>query len=69
MIYLLNRDLNIFALFECIMMKMVVCRMYNDEDGRAKLTQMYKSYLQCAYDNKCKMSSWRATNNDHMVSM
>ena len=62
MIYLLERELNNFALFECI----------KDESGRAKLTQMYKSYLRCALDNGCKMQlgspTWRAT-TDHMISM
>ena len=62
MIFLLGRELNNLALFECL----------KDPDGRAKLTEIYLSYLQCARDNGCKLQlsapTWRAT-TDHMVAM
>lgn len=62
MIFLLGRELKNFALFECL----------KDPDGKAKLTQMYKSYLKCAQDRCCKMQlgspTWRAS-SDHMAGM
>ena len=62
MIFILKRDLNNFALFECI----------KDEEGRNKLTEMYESYLEVGKNNGCKMlfgsPTWRAT-TDHMTGM
>ena len=62
MIFILKRDLNNFALFECL----------KDEEGRSKLTEMYESYMKVGKDNGFKMligsPTWRAT-ADHMIGM
>ena len=45
MIFIFKRDLNNFALFECI----------KDEEGRKLLTQLYESYLKVGQSHGVKM--------------
>ena len=63
MIFLMNRDLNNFALFECL----------KDDEGRKKLTDMYEGYIKTARENGVKdllflTPTWR-TNTAHMTKM
>ena len=55
MIFLKKRDLNNFALFECL----------KDEEGKQKLTEMYESYLKVGQDSGNKLQlgtpTWRAS--------
>ena len=62
MIFLLKRDLNNFALFECL----------KDEEGKKLLTEMYEAYLKVGETHKTKMlfltPTWRAS-TAHMTGM